>query len=125
MLAKIKKSPKIILLVGLIIIFFGVKALSSALEPNPTWCDCDKVAGDAIDYTLWRGQNGSTAKYDEKLVRACAKKVLRVNKDLKLEPEEIGVEYISQFSYEICKNGYYEGKGSDNRGKKYYPGTEK
>ena len=72
-------------------------------------------------YSVFRGRNGSTAKYDEKTIKACAKKVLKLNKTLNIEPDELSIEYISQFSYEICKNGYYEGKGSDNRGKKYYP----
>ena len=115
------KNPKIFWPIGLTLIFLMVKLIININAPNPTWCDCDKAAGDAIDYSVFRGRNGSTAKYDEKTIKACAKKVLKLNKTLNIEPDELSIEYISQFSYEICKNGYYEGKGSDNRGKKYYP----
>lgn len=114
-------NPKIFWPIALITLFFWGKIIVYLLEPNPTWCDCDKAAGDAIEYSAFRGKNGSTAKYDEKTIRACAKKVLKLNKTLNIEPDELSIEYISQFSYEICKNGYYEGKGSDNRGEKYYP----
>lgn len=118
------KNPLIFWPVALIGLFFGTKLMLAALEPNPSWCDCDKAVGEAIQYSVFQGQAGSTAEYDESTVKACAKKVLKVNTDLNMEPEELSIDYISQFSYEICKNGYYEGKGSDNRGKKYYPNKD-
>ena len=37
-----------------------------------------------------------------------------------MEPKEMTVDFIQQVSWEICENGFYKGKGSDNRGKKYY-----
>lgn len=118
------KNPKIFWPVALIGLFFGIKLMLVALEPNPSWCDCDKAVGEAIQYSVFQGQAGSTAKYDESTVKACARKVLKVNTDLNIEPEELSLDYILQFSSEICTNGYYEGKGSDNRGKKYYPNKD-
>ena len=116
-----RKYPKTFWPIALIFLFFFIKFINYIFVPNPTWCDCDEAIGNAIEYSVMRGEAGSTAEYDKKTVRACAEKVLELNKDLNVEPEELSIDYMAQFSYEICKYGYYEGKNSDNRGKKYYP----
>jgi hypothetical protein len=115
------KNPKTFWLIGIVIIFIMVKVIINITKPNPTWCDCDKAAGEAIEYSLFQGREGSSAKYDERTVEACAEKVLELNSNLDIDPEDLSIEYILQFSGEICTYGYYEGKGSDNRGKRYYP----
>lgn len=114
------KNPKILWLIGIAMIFLLVKLNTIINTPNPTWCDCDKAAGEAIEYSLFQGREGSSAKYDKNIVTACAEKAIQLT-DLKIEPKEMDINYLAQIAYEICKNGYYEGKYADDRGKKYYP----
>jgi hypothetical protein len=54
----------------------------------------------------------------------CAKKA-KEDLELNMPANKIGIEFISQVSFEICKYGYYEGKGGADRGKKFYPKSEK
>lgn len=110
----------LVIVIGIGIIFLLVKLNNIINAPNPTWCDCDKAVGEAIEYSLFQGREGSSAKYDKNIVTACAEKAIQLTQ-LKIEPKEMDISYLAQIAYEICKHGYYEGKYSDDRGKKYYP----
>lgn len=97
-----------------------VKVIINVNAPNPTWCDCDKAVGEAIEYSLFQGKEGSSAKYDKSIVTVCAEKAIHLT-DLKIEPKEMNINYLAQVAFEVYKHGYYEGKYSDDSGKKYYP----
>jgi hypothetical protein len=104
---------------GIIPIFFLIKVSINFIFPNPTWCDCDKAVSEAIEYSLFQGKEGSNAKYDKSTVTLCAEKAIILT-DLKISPKNMDINYLAQVAFEVCKHGYYEGKYSDDRGKKYY-----
>ena len=90
--------------------------LGSLVNPNYSWCECKEISTDAITYSVLRGEHDSSVDIDA--FEKCAEKTIDLM-DFDLEPDQISADYISQVSYEICENGFYEGKGSNNRGKRY------
>ena len=78
-----------------------------------TYCDCDKISSKAIQASV-----GIPTDVDLDALEECGEKVKK-DIDLNLPADQIGVDYIQQVSFEMCKYGFYEGKGSEH--KKYYP----
>lgn len=103
----------ILLVIGWI--FQGIQSLYYSFTLD--WCDCKKISQDAISYSVLRGDYDTSVDIDA--LEFCAEKTIDLV-DLDLDPDEVTSDYISQVSYEVCKNGYYEGKGKNRRGKKYY-----
>jgi hypothetical protein len=85
---------------------------------KPSYCKCEDVSREAITASI-----GLQSDLDLDDLDDCAEKV-KEDLDFSMPADKIGVDFIQQVSYEMCKYGYYEGKGSDNRGKKYYPSSE-
>ena len=100
-------------------LFFLVFLISGCgiLQQDYTWCECKDYSLDGISYSVLRGKDGGTIDLDA--IETCAEKVIDLL-DFNMKPKEMTVDFIQQVSWEICENGFYKGKGSDNRGKKYY-----
>ena len=84
---------------------------------KPSYCECEEISREAIYKSVGLKSNVNFSKLE-----ACADKV---KEDIMLEmpSDQISIDYIQQVSYEMCKHGFYEGKGREN--KKYYPESEK
>lgn len=91
-------------------IFLGFLTIISCSKP--TYCECETISRDAIVASVGLPRNVNLDKLED-----CAEKVKK-DINLNLPASQISIDYIQQVSYEMCKNGYYEGKGSDY--KKYY-----
>jgi hypothetical protein len=77
------------------------------------YCDCKEYSGEALKYYATGADYGS---YNESAIDFCADKIIdKMDFDL----DELSIDYIQQFSYEMCEYGYYETKGQ-NGGKKVY-----
>jgi hypothetical protein len=82
---------------------------------KPSYCECNDIASEVISAHV-----GLKSDVDLDAAEDCAEKV-RELLDFNMPADKISMSYINQVSNEICNHGYYEGKGSNNRGKKYYP----
>ena len=94
-----------------IYILFAVFSLLSCSKPN--YCECREISRDAI----------SRVDVDLDGWEDCAEKV-KEDLNFSIQADEIGINFIYQVSYEMCEYGYYEGKHSNDRGKKYYPSSK-
>lgn len=86
---------------------FVLLGLGSWLNPNYTYCECQEISGDALAWSVLRGREGSTAKFDEDAVRVCAEKIID-DFDFDMTPDKMNIDFISQVSYEVCKYGFYQ-----------------
>jgi len=92
-------------------IFLGFLTIISCSKP--TYCECETISRDAIVVSsIGLARDVNLDKLED-----CAEKVKK-DINLNLPASQISIDYIQQVSYEMCKNGYYEGKGRDY--KKYY-----
>ncbi|AMQ56174.1 hypothetical protein [Algoriphagus sanaruensis] len=82
---------------------------------KPSYCECVEISKEAIS-----GSVGLPSNFDLDELEDCGQKV-KEDIGLNLPADKIGIDFIQQVSYEMCNNGFYEGKHSDNRGRKYYP----
>ena len=82
---------------------------------KPTYCECEKAALDVVSASV-----GVPNDVDFDVAEDCAKMTVDLL-DVNVHPDKISMSLVSQVAHEICKYGYYEGKHSDDRGKKYYP----
>ena len=79
---------------------------------KPTYCECETISRDAIVASVGLPRDVDIDKLED-----CAEKVKK-DINLNMPASQISIDFIQQVSYEMCKHGYYEGKGSDY--KKYY-----
>jgi hypothetical protein len=79
---------------------------------TPDYCECDQVSSDAIVASA-----GIPRDVDLGDLKRCGKKV-KNDIGLEMPSDKISIDFIQQVSYEMCKFGFYEGKGKDS--KKYY-----
>jgi len=82
---------------------------------KPDYCECKVISREAI-----KASAGLPSDMDLDDLEDCAEKV-KEDLDFNMPADKISIDYIQQVSYEMCEYGYYEGKHSDSRGKKYYP----
>ena len=102
-----KKMKKIKLL-------FLLTPLILANCSEPSYCECKDISREAIKASV-----GFPSDVDLDDLEDCAEKVKK-DLDFNMPADKISIGYIQQVSYEMCEYGYYEGKGSNNRGKRYY-----
>jgi hypothetical protein len=95
-------------------LLFLLTTLILASCSKPSYCECKDISREAITASV-----GLPSDVDLDALEDCAEKV-KEDLDFSMPADKIGIDYIQQVSYEMCEYGYYEGKGSDNRGKKYY-----
>jgi hypothetical protein len=96
----------------LIFSFSSIMGCSSS-----TYCECVDIPGKAISASI-----GIPSDVDFNKLEDCADKV---KEDIMLDmpSDQISIDFIQQVSYEMCKYGFFESKGRDQ--KKYYPNSEK
>jgi hypothetical protein len=92
------------------LILFVIIFTASCAKPN--YCECEDVSREAIYASV---RLPSNVDFDK--LKDCARKV-KEDVMLNMPSDQISVDYIQQVSYEMCKNGFYEGKGNDHN--KYY-----
>jgi hypothetical protein len=82
---------------------------------KPTYCECEDISREAISASI-----GIPSNVDLDKLGGCGDKV---KEDIMLDmpSDQISIDYIQQVSYEMCKQGNFEGKDH----KKYYPNSEK
>ena len=95
------------------LIFQGVQFVYYSITMN--YCDCKEYSRDAISNNVLGSDYGS---FNESAIEFCADKIID-KMDFDMDSDEISVDYMHQFSYEMCEYGYYETKGS-NGGEKVY-----
>lgn len=95
-------------------LLFLLTLLIFASCSKPSYCECVGISREAIKASV-----GLPSDVDLDDLKDCAKKV-KEDLDFSMPADKISIDAIQQVSYEMCEYGYYEGKGSDNRGKKYY-----
>jgi hypothetical protein len=93
------------------LLFLGFLTIISCSKP--TYCECETISRDAIVVT----SIGLPRDVNLDKLEDCAEKVKK-DINLNIPASQISIDYIQQVSYEMCKHGYYEGKGRDY--KKYY-----
>jgi hypothetical protein len=79
------------------------------------YCDCSEYSSDALIYSAMGSDYGS---FNESAIEFCADKIID-KMDFDMDSGKLSIDYMKQFSYEMCEYGYYETKGSDG-GKKIY-----
>lgn len=84
---------------------------------SPTYCECVDISREAISASI-----GIPSHVDLNKLEDCADKV-KEDIMLAMPSGQISIDYIQQVSYEMCKHGFFESKGRDQ--KKYYPNSEK
>jgi len=84
---------------------------------KPSYCECEEISREAIKASVGLPNNVNLNKLED-----CGDKV-KEDVMLDMPSDQISVDYIQQVSYEMCKYGFYEGKGINS--KKYYPKSEK
>lgn len=94
-------------------IFFLIVSLTSCNKP--TYCECEEISQKAIVASA-----GIPSNVDLDDLEDCGEKI-KEDLDFSMPADQIGIDFIQQVSYEMCKNGYYEGKHQNDKGKKYYP----
>lgn len=97
------------------IIFYILLISFSCSKPN--YCECEEVSGQAIKASV-----GLPSDVDFNKLEDCGDKVSE-DINLNMPGDKISIDFIQQVSYEMCKYGYYQGKGYN--GNKYYPKSEK
>lgn len=103
----------LIVLFVISLIFQGLQSIYYSITVD--YCDCKEYSKDAISYSVLGSDYGS---FNESAIEHCADMIIDVM-DFDMDSDKMSMDYIQQFSYEMCKNGYYETKGK-NGGKKIY-----
>jgi hypothetical protein len=112
-----KNSPlyintSLILVPSLLLYLFG-----SFLNPNIDYCECQKLAKDAWLYTVG-GEYSETEFNDWGDLEDCAEKIIDFM-DYDMEAEKMNIEYIEEFSNQMCETGCYSPKSGSDRGKQW------
>jgi len=103
----------LIVLFVISLIFQGLQSIYYSITVD--YCDCEEYSEDAISYSVLGSDYGS---FNESAIEHCADMIIDVM-DFDMDSDKMSMDYIQQFSYEMCKYGYYETKGKDG-GKKIY-----
>ena len=95
-------------LIGLFIIsliFQGVQFVYYSITMD--YCDCKEYSRDVISNNVLGSDYGS---FNESAIEFCADKIID-KMDFDMDSGEISVDFMAQFSSEMCEYGYYKSGG--------------
>jgi len=108
---QIKDGIKIGLVGGVLI-----SVILLIFEP-PTYCECEELAMDAWLHTAG-GEYSETDFNDWGDLEDCADKIIDFM-DYDMEADKMSVEYIKDFSKQMCENRCYEALSGRDKGKRW------
>ena len=73
-------------------------------ESRSDYCYCEEKSSDAIKYRALGSDYGS---FNRSAIKFCAKKIID-KMDFDMDWDNMSIDFMQQFSYEMCEYGYYK-----------------